>query len=354
MEIERILRDVPKKKPEKGEPLGFGKYFTDYMFTMRYSKAEGWHGARIEPNVPQAFDLATSVLHYAQGIFEGMKAFLLPDGRISVFRPAENWARMNRSADRLCIPPFPEDVAERGLEELLALEREWIPDGPGTALYIRPTIVACDAALGVHASKGYLFFIILSPVGSYYAHGLEPVKLLAEETYVRSCPGGTGEAKCLGNYAASIKAGELAEEAGFDQVLWLDGVEKKYVEEVGSMNIFFVIDKEVVTPALTGTILPGITRKSCLQLLREAGYRTSERRISIGEVAEAAKSGALTEAFGTGTAAVISPVGLIRYRGEDLQVGGGKMGEVAAMLYDRLTGIQTGRLPDPYGWRKII
>lgn len=349
-----IKRTTLKQKPEKGERLGFGHYFTDYMFTMKYTAEKGWHDAKIEPNEPKPFDLATSIFHYAQGIFEGMKAFRQPDGKIGVFRPNENWARMNRSATRMCIPNFPEDVAEEGLETLLKLEKDWIPTEMGTALYIRPTIVATRVMLGVHASTEYLFFIILSPVGSYYAHGLEPTKLLVEDFYVRSSIGGTGEVKCLGNYAASMKAGELAEEKGFDQVLWLDAAEKKYVEEVGSMNMFFRLGDEVVTPALVGSILPGITRKSCIQLLRENGYNVSERRVSIDEVIAAAKDGSLKEAFGTGTAAVISPVGLIRYKDCDYEINGGKMGDVTRMLYDTITGIQYGTLPDKNGWRKII
>ncbi|MDE5897048.1 MAG: branched-chain amino acid aminotransferase [Clostridia bacterium] len=352
--MEIIRRSELKQKPAAGEQLGFGKYFTDYMFTMKYTAEKGWHDAKIEPNEPVKFDLATSVFHYAQGIFEGMKAFIQPDGNVAVFRPDENWARMNRSAERMCIPQFPADVVQEGLDELLKLEKDWIPRERGTALYIRPTIVATRVMLGVHASTEYLFFIILSPVGSYYAHGLEPTKLIAEDFFVRSAIGGTGEAKCLGNYAASMKAGELAEEKGFDQVLWLDAAEKKYVEEVGSMNMFFVLGGEVVTPALVGSILPGITRKSCLQILRERGYRVSERRISIDEVVAGAESGALTEAFGTGTAAVISPVGLIRYRDKDYVIGGGKMGEITKMLYDTVTGIQYGELPDEYGWRRTV
>ena len=254
----------------------------------------------------------------------------------------------------MCIPQFPADVVEEGLEELLKLEKDWIPTKPGTALYIRPTIVATRVMLGVHASTEYLFFIILSPVGSYYAHGLEPTKLLVEDFYVRSAIGGTGEAKCLGNYAASMKAGEEAEKKGFDQVLWLDAKDKKYVEEVGSMNMFFVINGEVVTPALVGSILPGITRKSCLQVLRDKGYPVSERRISIDEVVEASENGTLDEAFGTGTAAVISPVGLIRYKDKDYVINGGKMGEITKMLYDTITGIQYGKLEDTYHWRKIV
>ncbi len=349
-----VLREHLKEKPAAGTALGFGRYFTDYMFTMKYTAEKGWHDAKVEPNEPKPFDLATSIFHYAQGIFEGMKAFLQPDGSIGVFRPEENWARMNRSAERMCIPRFPEEVAQEGLETLLKLEKDWIPNERGTALYIRPTIVATRIMLGVHASTEYLFFIILSPVGSYYAHGLEPTKLLVEDYYVRSSLGGTGEAKCLGNYAASMKAGELAEEKGFDQVLWLDANEKKYVEEVGSMNMFFVIGGEVITPALVGSILPGITRKSCLHILREKGYRVSERRISIDEVVAAAENGTLEEAFGTGTAAVISPVGLVRYQNKDYSVNGGKMGAITKMLYDTVTGIQYGELPDEYGWRKII
>ena len=352
--MEIIKRKTLKQKPAAGTKLGFGQYFTDYMFTMKYTREAGWHDAKIEPNEPQPFDLATSVLHYAQGIFEGMKAFLQPDGKVAVFRPEENWARMNRSAERMCIPQFPVDRVQEGLDALLKLEKDWIPKERGTALYIRPTIVATRVMLGVHASTEYLFFIILSPVGSYSAHGLEPTKLIAEDFFVRSAIGGTGEAKCLGNYAASMKAGEIAESKGFDQVLWLDANEKKYVEEVGSMNMFFVIGGEVVTPALVGSILPGITRKSCIQVLRDRGYRVGERRISIDEVIAGAESGALTEAFGTGTAAVISPVGLIRYRDRDYTIGGGKMGSVTKELYAAITGIQYGELPDPYGWRRIV
>ncbi len=349
-----IKRKQLKEKPQEGVALGFGHYFTDYMFTMKYTAEQGWHDAQIQPNEPVQFDLATSIFHYAQGIFEGMKAFIQPDGSIGIFRPDQNWARMNNSAERMCIPRFPEDVVEEGLEELLKLEKDWIPTKKGTALYIRPTVVATRVMLGVHASTEYLFFIILSPVGSYYANGLEPTKLIVEGHYARSAVGGTGEAKCLGNYAASMKAGEEAEKKGFDQVLWLDSNEKKYVEEVGSMNMFFVIDGEVVTPALTGTILPGITRKSCLQVLRDKGYKVSERRISIDEIVQASKNGRLNEAFGTGTAAVISPVGLIRYEGVDYQINGGKMGAITSMLYDTITGIQYGTLEDSYGWRKIV
>ena len=352
--MEWIRRDVCKEKPKAGTALGFGKYFTDYMFTMNYTRGQGWHDACIRPYEPFRLDPATSILHYAQGVFEGMKAFLQPDGSVCVFRPDENWARMNRSAERMCMPQFPPELAQEGLERLLRIERDWIPRGRGNALYIRPVMIATRAMLGVHASTEYLFYIILSPVGSYYAHGLEPTRLLVEDFYVRSAIGGTGEAKCLGNYAASMKAGERAEELGFDQVLWLDAAEKRYVEEVGSMNIFFVIGEEVVTPALVGSILPRITRKSCLKILRDGGYRVSERRIAIDEVIAAAQDGSLKEAFGTGTAAVISPVGLIRYRDRDYTTGDGRMGAITKMLYDSVTGIQYGEREDVYGWRKPV
>lgn len=349
-----IRREILKEKPAAGTPLGFGRYFTDYVFTMKYTKEKGWHDAKIEPNEPKPFDLAMSIFHYGQGVFEGMKAFRQPDGSIAVFRPEENWARMNRSAERLCMPTFSEEVAQEGLEALIKLEEGWLPSEAGTSMYVRPVMVATRTELGVHASTEYLFYMLLSPTGSYFEGGLSPIKLIVEEFFSRAAPGGTGDAKCLGNYGSSLKAGELAEQKGFDQVLWLDAAEKKFVEEGGSMNIFFVMNGEVVTPALTGSILPGITRKSCLAVLRDRGYKVRERNIPIEEVAKAAEQGALEEAFGTGTAAVISPVGLIHYRGKDHLVGNGKMGKVTRMLYDTVTGIQSGRLPDTYGWRKIV
>ena len=344
-----IRAEKLKEKPADQSKLGFGKIFTDYMLTMRY-KNGAWDEPRIEPYGPVAFDLATTVFHYAQGIFEGLKAFRNEAGEVRVFRPEENFKRMNRSAERMCIPQIDEKKVLEGMFELLRLEKDWIPTAPGTALYIRPSIIATNVALGVHASSEYLFFIILSPVGSYYAHGLAPTRLLVEDYYTRATVGGTGEAKCIANYAVSLKAGEEAEKKGFDQVLWLDANEKKYVEEVGSMNMFFVIDGEVVTPELVGSILPGITRKSSIELLRAHGYKVSERRVSIDEVIEAQKNGKLNEAFGTGTAAVISPVGMMEYKGTDYVVNGGEMGEITKWLYHTITGIQTGRLPDPFGW----
>ena len=347
--MEFIKAKTLKEKPADQSKLGFGKIFTDYMLTMRYRDGK-WQEMKIEPYGPVEFDLATTVFHYAQGIFEGLKAFRNEKGEIRVFRPEENFKRMNRSAERMCIPLIDEKQVLEGLYELLKIEREWIPTAPGTALYIRPCIIATNAALGVHASKEYLFFIILSPVGSYYAHGLAPTRLLVEDYYTRATVGGTGEAKCIANYAVSLKAGEEAEKKGFDQVLWLDANEKKYVEEVGSMNMFFVIDGEVVTPALVGSILPGITRKSSIELLKAHGYTVSERRVSIDEVIRAQENGTLNEAFGTGTAAVISPVGMMEYKGQDYSVNGGQMGAITKWLYDTITGIQSGRLEDPYGW----
>lgn len=348
--MEFVKRKVLKPHPPCGTELGFGRYFTDYAFLMRYTREKGWHGAAIVPNEPQPFDLASSIFHYAQGVFEGMKAFSRPDGGIAVFRPEENWARMERSCARLCIPAFPKEEVQRGLDALLRLEQNWIPKEKGTALYIRPVAIATRPALGVHASDEYLFYIILSPVGNYYPHGLSPVRLLVEDVYARAPLGGTGEAKCLGNYAASLLAGAEAEKKGYEQVLWLDAHDKKYVEEAGSMNVFFVLNGEVVTPALTGSILPGITRKSCLQLLREEGIPVSERRISIDEIMEAGKKGTLEEVFGTGTAAVISPVGTLHYKGEDCIAGKGNMGELTHRLYQELTGVQDGSLPDRFGW----
>ena len=339
MRFER--REILKEKPAAGTQLGFGRYFTDYMLTMRYDRARGWHDLAIVPNEPVGFDLASAVLHYGQGVFEGMKAFAADGGRV---------ARMQRSCARLCIPEIPIDALEEGLEQLLLLERDWIPAGEGTALYIRPAIVATRAELGVHASSEYLFFAILSPVGSYFEDA-RPVNLLAEDTCVRAVVGGTGEAKCLGNYAASLYAAALAQQKGFDQVLWLDA-DHRYVEEVGSMNIFFATKDEVMTPALVGSILPGITRKSCLELLRAEGVKTCERRISIEEVMEGISAGEIVEAFGTGTAAVITPVGRITYRGKEAVLAGG--GKFTEYLLGEITGIQHGTRPDRFSWRKVF
>ena len=343
-------------KPKFTDPskLGFGKVFTDYMFTMKYETSKGWYAPTIEPYAPFALDPSCMVLHYGQAIFEGLKAYPGPDGKIALFRVRDNFERMNRSAARMRIPEIDVDFAIKALIELLKVERDWIPRAKDTALYIRPTIIATDAHLGVKASSTYLFFIILSPVGPYYAAGLDPVKIYVEDEYVRAVRGGTGFTKAACNYAVSLLAGELAKDKGYSQVLWLDGVERKYIEEVGAMNIFFRFKDEIATPMLQGSILPGITRDSVLKLLRHKGYNAVERRISIQEVCEAHAKGELLEVFGTGTAAVISPVGELRYEDHIMEINHNQIGEVSQMLYDELTGIQNSRIPDPMGWMSYI
>ncbi|MBP5686197.1 MAG: branched-chain amino acid aminotransferase [Clostridia bacterium] len=337
-----------KEKPDFSK-LGFGKFFTDHMFTAQFNEKDGWHDLKITPFGYIPIHPASTVLHYGAEIFEGMKAYRTKDG-YQMFRPLENLARMNNSAERLCLPAIPEDMWINALTELINLDYEWIPDLPGTSLYIRPFMFGNDETLGVHAVHNATFAIILSPVGNYYAEGLNPVKISIENHDVRAVRGGTGYAKCGGNYAASLRAGKRAEEKGISQVLWLDGVERKYIEEVGSMNVMFKINGEIVTPELTGSVLPGITRKSCIELLKEKGYKVSERLISVEELGKAAESGALEEAWGTGTAAVVSPIGHLYYEGKDYVVSGNKIGKLTQELYDELTGIQWGRLPDKHGW----
>ncbi len=339
-----------KPKPQDETKLGFGNIFTDHMFLMDYDEGQGWHDARIVPYGPLPLDPAAMALHYSQEVFEGMKAYRAEDGRILLFRPQENFARLNRSNERLCIPQIDEEFALKALIELLKIEKDWIPHIKDTSLYIRPFIIATDAHLGVRTANRYLFVIILSPSGPYYKEGLNPVKLYVENNYVRAVRGGTGMAKTGGNYAASLKAQVEANDQNYSQVLWLDGVEKKYIEEVGSMNVFFVIDGEVITPALVGSILPGITRKSCIEMLKDMGYKVAERRLSIQEVADAYKAGKLNEAFGTGTAAVISPIGHIKWGDLVMDINNNEIGEISQKLYDELTGIQWGRIPDRYNW----
>ena len=338
-----------KPKPDETN-LGFGTKFTDHMFNMDYAPDQGWHDPRIEPYAPISMDPATMVLHYGQGVFEGLKAYRTAAGRIQLFRPLDNFRRLNRSNDILCIPRFDENAALEALKELIKIEQDWVPRVPETSLYIRPTIFAADPFLGVRASHTYRFFIILCPVGAYYPEGFNPVKILVEKEHVRAVPGGTGEAKTLGNYAASLLAGQKAHDAGFTQVLWLDGVERRYIEEVGSMNIFFVIGGEVISPALQGSILPGITRDTVLQLGRMWGLKVSERRIGIDEVLKAQGTGKLQEVFGSGTAAVISPVGQIKYADRLTTVGDGRVGPLAQRFYKAITDIQYGRADDPKGW----
>ncbi len=349
-EIKFIKAETLKQKPADESKLGFGKIFTDYMFTMEYDPENGWHNPCVKPYKPLQLDPSTSVLHYGQSIFEGMKCYRRADGGLQLFRPMDNFARMNRSADRLSIPQFDEELAMEGLKKLLEVEKDWVPHNVGTSLYIRPTIIATDAMLGVHAAHHYLFFIILSPVGAYYAQGLAPVGIYVEDTYVRAVRGGFGFAKTAGNYAASIKAGEVAAQKGYAQVLWLDGVEQKYVEEVGAMNMMFKINGKIITPMLNGSILAGITRDSVLKLAAHMGIPTEERRIAIDEIFEAAKNGTLEEAFGTGTAAVVSPVGELCRGEEKVTISGNQIGETTQKLYDTLTGIQWGTVEDPFGW----
>ena len=339
-----------KPKPQDETKLGFGNIFTDHMFLMDYDEGQGWHDARIVPYGPLPLDPAAMALHYSQEVFEGMKAYRAEDGRILLFRPQENFARLNRSNERLCIPQIDEEFALKALIELLKIEKDWIPHIKDTSLYIRPFIIATDAHLGVRTANRYLFVIILSPSGPYYKEGLNPVKLYVENNYVRAVRGGTGMAKTGGNYAASLKAQVEANDQNYSQVLWLDGVHRKYIEEVGSMNVFFVIDGEVITPALVGSILPGITRKSCIEMLKDMGYKVTERRLSIQEVADAYKAGKLNEAFGTGTAAVISPIGHIKWGDLVMDINNNEIGEISQKLYDELTGIQWGRIPDRYNW----
>lgn len=342
------LTNNKKAKPDFTK-LGFGKYFTDHMLVMNYRDGK-WQEIEIMPYADFSMEPCTNVLHYGQGIFEGMKAYKDKKGNITLFRPYENMKRMNKSAERLCMPTFDEKAVMEGIKELIRIDSDWIPTDVGTSLYIRPTMIANDKMLGVHAAHNYIFFVILSPVGSYYANGLAPTKIMIEEEYVRAPIGGTGECKCMGNYAASLLAGEMAKKQGYDQVLWLDGKDRKYIEEVGAMNIFFVIDNVVITPALVGSILHGVTRRSVIELLTSRGYKVEERKISVDEVVKAQKEGRLNEVFGTGTAAVISPVGVLHYKGEDLIINNNEMGKVSSYAYDNITGIQNGRLPDEFNW----
>lgn len=351
MELKIIKTENKKEKPTG--KLGFGKHFTDHMFIMEYEGGE-WKNARIQPWQDLHLAPSASVLHYAQGVFEGAKAYKNDKGEIRLFRLHDNLDRMCDSAQRLCMPAFDKEFVYDAIKQLIFVDEDWIPTDAGTALYIRPTMIATEAALGVHASKTYYMYVILSPVGAYYAHGLAPVKLFVEQNYVRAARGGTGGHKVIGNYAASMKAGEEAQAKGYDQAMWLDAKYHRYVEEVGAMNIFFIIDGVAYTPALRGSILPGITRRSVITLLKQRGIKVREGNVDIRKVAEAADKGTLTEIFGTGTAAVISPVGCFCYNGKDYVVNGGEMGEISKQIYDELTGIQCGKYPDKNNWVDII
>ena len=338
------------EKPTDESKLGFGKLFTDHMLLINYDEGEGWHDARVVPFGNLTLHPASCVLHYGQEIFEGAKCYRTANG-FNLFRIRDNFARMNRSAERMGMAQMPDELYFESLMKLLEVDKEWTPHREGTSLYIRPTMIATDPALGVSASKSYLYYVLLSPSGAYYATGLAPVGIYVEDKLVRAVRGGVGFAKTGGNYAASILAGSKAKHEGYAQVLWLDGVEQRYIEEVGSMNMMFAYEgKRIVTPMLNGSILPGITRDSVIQLAKHMGYDVEEKRISIDEVLADAKSGKLTEAFGTGTAAVVSPVNKIAYQDEEVKIGDGNIGKITQKLYDTLTGIQFGKLPDPFGW----
>ena len=340
----------PKVKPADESKLGFAKIFSDHMFVMDYAEGKGWHDARVVPYAPFSLDPATVVLHYAQELFEGMKAYRTAEGKIQLFRPESNAQRFVDGCERMGIPPIPVEDFIDAVKALVKVDEEWVPHMDGTSLYIRPFVIATDVGLGVHASKNYIFCVIAAPSGAYYAEGINPVKIYVEDEYIRAAPGLTGAVKCGGNYAASIKAGELAEKKGYSQVLWLDGVEKKYVEEVGAMNIMFKIDGKIYTAACTGTVLPGVTRRSIIELCRDWGYEVIEGKLAIADIMQAGREGKLEEVWGTGTAAVVSPVKELTWKDESVEISGGKIGELTQKLYDTLTGIQWGKLPDTKGW----
>lgn len=350
LDIQITKTTAPKPLPADENALGFGRQFSDHMFLMDYEIGRGWHDPRIVPYAPFGLDPACVVFHYAQELFEGLKAYRTADNVIQIFRPDCNGERMRDSCDRMCVPKIPTQDFVQAVKALVEVDKDWVPHADGASLYIRPFIFATDVGLGVHASHHYIFCIIASPSGAYYAEGINPVRIYVEDEYIRAAPGLTGFTKCGGNYAASIKAGELAEEKGFAQVLWLDGVEKKYVEEVGSMNILFKIAGKIYTAACTGTVLPGVTRRSCIELLKEWGYEVIEGKLAIADVMRAGRDGTLEEVFGTGTAAVVSPVKELYWKGESVHIGGGKIGPVTRKLYDTMTGIQWGRIPDEKHW----
>ena len=356
MEVKYSARSAEQLKipPASMSGVIFGTVFSDHMFCMEWEEGKGWHNAEIKPYGPLMLEPSSMVLHYAQMSFEGLKAYQTDSGEHVLFRPRENFKRMNRTSLRMCLPELDIEEVLTTLKKLLRLDSGWVPYEAGTSLYIRPTILATEEAIGLKVSSKYLFFIILSPVGPYYPQGFNPVKIMVSEKYVRAVPGGVGYAKTGGNYAASILAEKEAKELGYTQVLWLDAVERRYIEEVGSMNIFFLINEEIVTPQLTGSILPGITRMSVLELGKHWGLKVSERRVSIDEILKGLKDGSVTEIFGSGTAAVISPVGVLSYKGEECQVGNGKTGPITSRFYEQLTGIQYGKVADPFDWVESI
>ncbi|WP_407269861.1 branched-chain amino acid aminotransferase [Radiobacillus sp. PE A8.2] len=339
-----------KKEIPQSNQLEFGRIYSDHMFIMDYEASTGWHSPRIVPYQNLVLDPAAIVFHYGQTVFEGLKAYVTKQGNVQLFRPEKNMERLNRSNDRMCIPRIDEDFGLEAIKKLVSIDKDWIPTAPGTSLYVRPFIISTEPYLGVAPSKKYQFIIILSPVGAYYKEGINPIKIAVESKFVRAVSGGTGEAKTAGNYAASLKAQEVVAEQGYAQVLWLDGVERNYIEEVGSMNIFFKINGEIVTPALNGSILEGVTRNSVIELLKKWEIPVIEKQISMDDIYQAYQDGHLEEAFGSGTAAVISPVGELAWNDDKLKINNGEIGPIAKKLYDTLTGIQYGAEADPFGW----
>lgn len=350
--IERT--NTPKEKPGKDNPLVFGTIFTDHMFVADYEEGKGWHDERIIPYQNLSLDPSAMVFHYGQEMFEGLKAYKAEDGRILLFRPDKNIERANKSNRRLCIPEIPEDLFMDAIQSIVRTDADWIPTRQGTSLYIRPFVIATDPFLGVRPSNTYKFIIILSPVGPYYESGLDPVKIWIEDEYVRAVKGGIGEAKTGGNYVASLASQMKAHEEGYSQVLWLDGVHRKYIEEVGAMNIFFKINGTVITPELNGSILPGVTRDSVIALCKEWNIPVEERKISVDEVVAKAQSGEMEECFGTGTAAVVSPVGELRYENDKMEISKGQIGSLTQKIYDTITKIQLGEIKGPEGWSIVV
>ena len=350
LDIKITLTNTPKEKPVDTPKMSFGKVSTDHMFVMDYNIDKGWYDPRIVPYAPFQLDPACVVFHYAQELFEGLKGYRTADNKIQLFRPECNGQRMIDSSERMCIPTIPVEDFVQAVKALVEVEKDWVPRSEGTSLYIRPFVIATDVGMGVHASHNYTFCIICFPSGAYYAEGIDPVRIYVEDEYIRAAPGLTGFTKCGGNYAASILAGEEAAKKGFAQVLWLDGVERKYVEEVGAMNIMFKIDGKIYTAACEGTVLPGVTRRSCIELLRDWGYEVIEGKLAIDTVMQAGREGKLEEVFGTGTAAVISPVKELVWKDEAAYINDGKIGDTTQKLYDTLTGIQWGKIADEKGW----
>ena len=353
MQIKKTLTKTPKQKPDESE-LSFGKYFTDHMFVMEYTQEHGWHNPEIKPYAPLALEPSSMVFHYGQAVFEGLKCYRANNGKLLLFRPEMNFKRLNVSNERLCIPQLDEEFALHALNQLLLVDKAWVPSAPGTTLYIRPFVIATQAALGVHPSNKYQFIIILNPVGAYYPEGLSPTKILIEDEYVRAVRGGVGYAKAVGNYAASLKGQQKAKNNGFTQTMWLDAISRKYIEEVGTSNVFFKIGGKIITPELTGSILPGITRSSSIQLLQSWGLTVTERAISVDELYAAYENGTLEESFATGTAAAVSPIGEFMWGDKLFKVNNGSIGQTTQRLYDTLTEIQYGRIKDNFGWVREV